>query len=136
MSDGLNNNSDNVPKHYFTDNLQYNAYLVTPDSKETFPELNKDISLSDLKVKWQRVILLKGRVADYIRTTFKNCSNPDNSEDKYLSNSYMSFIRDIMAVGVTSQGLNGRLLRQITENNTKISHSYNMDEKYKKNIGD
>lgn len=141
----------NQQKAWFNDNLQYNAYLITPESSKMFPELSKDISLSDLKAKWQRVILLKGRVADYIKKTFDNCPNylgideegkrrfqrdKDNNFVQYISSAANSFLRDIMAICVTSQGMNARLLRQITENNTTISHSYDMDKKARKNIGD
>lgn len=140
---------------YFDSNLSYNYAIMTPDSKEMFPELNKDIAISNIDKRWQRVILIKSRLADYIRTTFTNCVIPgyiknekgelvlgflkDEKDDTKLKNYVapvgVSFIRDCMAIAVTSQGVNAMLIKQITENNATISHSYDMDKKYKKNIG-
>ena len=122
---------------YLDNPLQYNAYLVTPDSRQIFPELNKDLSISNINSKMQRVILIKGRVANYIQMVFKELipKDPEKPNEINYSGSQLSFMRDIMAIGVTSQGLNGVLLKQLTENSQSVKHTYGMDKEYKKNVG-
>lgn len=136
---------------HFENPLQYNYYLANPDSKKIYPELNKDLSLSNLSAGRQKVILIKGRVANYGDIIFFECPMVDkngkfipmqdeNGNDipgtfqRYQSIACSSFIRDILSMAVTSQGLNHILLSKLTENITK--HSYSMDKNYKKNIGD
>jgi hypothetical protein len=126
--------SDKQQNPYFDNPLQYNAYLATPDSRQIFPELNKDLSISNINSRMQRVILIKGRVANYISMVFEALKNEETGA-KVTMGSQISFMRDIMAIGVTSQGLNAMLLKQLTESSQHVKHSYNMDKEYKKNIG-
>ena len=138
--------SDQEKYYQYVENpLQYNTYLANPDSKASFPELNKDLSISNITPKMQRVILIKGRVGNYLQMLFSKEVMKDKDgnilvDDEgtpitYISKSATSFMRDIMAIGVTSQGLNATLLTKLTENVQNISHSYAMDKNYKKNIG-
>ena len=139
-------------KEYFDNPLQYNYYLANPDSKVMFPELNKDLSLSNLTNTTQKIILLKGRVANYIEMVFSQCPAADkdgyfieatdennqiipNTVQKYNSIAFSSFIRDILSMGVTSQGLKHTLLSKLTEQIQTVKHSYSMDKEYKKNLG-
>jgi hypothetical protein len=128
-------NDDNTP--YLENPLQYNAYLANPDSKVMFPELNKDLSISNISKPMQKVILIKGRVANYLGMIFKDAylSNDKNMPIPYVSKAATSFMRDIMAIGVTSQGLNAMLLRKLTESSQNVRHSYSMDKEYSKNMG-
>jgi hypothetical protein len=128
-------------KKWFNNPLQYNYYLAEPDSKTLFPELNKDLSISNLSKKMQRVCLIKGRVANYILMVSELIEERLKKDEKMKVNekiqfkSYVSFVRDVMAIGVTSQGLDATLLTKLTEQSSRVQHSYAMDDKYKKNIG-
>jgi len=139
-------------KEYFDNPLQYNYYLANPDSKTMFPELNKDLSLSNLQPRTQNIILIKGRVANYIEMIFSQCPAVDNqgnyipakdekgvdipnTAQQYKSIAFSSFIRDILSMAVTSQGLKHTLLSKLTEQISTVKHSYSMDKEYKKNIG-
>lgn len=149
-------------QEWFENPIQYNYYLANPDSKKQYPELNKDIALSNLRNTTQKIILIKGRVANYIEMIFAQCPAVDkdgnvipavdkNGNEKvrtdqqgneyveealpYRSIAYSSFHRDLLSIAVTSQGLNHTLLSKLTEQISTVKHSYAMDKDYKKNLG-
>ena len=123
----------------YDNNLQYNHELFTPASSKIYPELNKDISLSDIDKRTQKVMLIKIRVGEYLKRLFTaKATNPETKEDQlltYPASSISLFFHDVLSRAVTSQAINARLLRQITEHTTSVSHSYDMSDKYKRNIG-
>lgn len=154
LNEQQENKEDQQDSQYLETELDYKGYLISPDSKSQFKDINKDAGITNLSNHEINIALLRHRVIHYLEllgnmkeeTGFVLAEAVINGKKQEVKvptytvrfvaeKAISSYQRDNAALFVTTKSRGGFFLRKLLEHHITKEQSYSLDKDYKKTMG-